>query len=206
MLRDNFMVKTNLKRSFAIIGSALAPIVAIMYVIQGIQAIISIGGDLATNFFLTIAFFLFFGLAFALTFFGGKVLFSFLNKENDDEPFIVMVMCFTAFQFAFNLLCICFFGGTAANWVLLVFSLAASLLLLVHVLGIETAWYTDVIGVGIGMVTALTSACAGAGLMLAASIIFAIVCFLIMAIFALHLIKDSPKNDGDNDNESREYF
>ena len=189
------MIKTTLKRIFALIGSALSPIVAIMFLIQGIESIIAIGNDVATNFFLTIVFVLFFGLAFALTFFGGKVLFSFLNNENDDEPFITMVMCFTAFQFAFNLLIICFFGGGAANWVLLVFSLAATLLLLVHVLGIETAWYTDVIGISIGMITALTSACASTGLMLAASIIFAIICFLIMAIFALYLIHDAPNEE-----------
>ena len=112
-------------------------------------------------------------------------------------------MCFTAFQFIFNLLFICFWGGVAANWVLLVFSLASSLLLLVHVLGIETAWYTDVIGVGIGMITALTSACASTGLMLVSSIIFAIVCFLIMAIFALYLIKDTASDENEEDSDEK---
>ena len=197
------MIKTTLKRIFALVGSALTPIVSILYIIVGIENIISIGKDVATNFFLTFSFLLFFGLAFALTYFGGKVLFSFLNKEDDDEPFIVMVMCYTVFQFAYNLLCICFYGGSAANWVLFVFSLAASLLLLVHVLGIETAWYTDVIGIGIGMITALTSACSGEGLILVASIIFAIVCISIMAIFALYLIHDAPTEDQKDDSNEK---
>lgn len=186
------MIKTTLKRIFAIVGSALAPVAAILYLIAGIKTVISIGNDVKTNFFLIIAFLLLFGLAAGITFFGAKVLFSFLNTEDNAEPFNVLVLCFSVFQFAFNLLCVCFFGGTAANWVMLVFSLAASLTLLVHVCGIQTAWYTDVIGVAIGMVTAITAACANAGfaLTLTASVIVAIICFLIMAIFALHLIKD----------------
>lgn len=200
------MIKPILKRIFALVGSALTPIVAIMYLIAGVQAAISIGNDVKTNFFLIIAFILLFGLAFGLTFFGGKVLFSFLNKEDDDGPFATLIMCYTVFQFAYNLIFICFWGGNAANWVLLIFSLAASLLLLIHIMGIQTAWYTDVIGVGIGMITAITSACAnalfvGTGLLVAASVIFAIVCFLVMAIFALYLLKDNTETDNETDSD-----
>ena len=185
------MIKTTLKRIFAIVGSALAPVAAILYLIAGIEAVISIGHDVTLNFFLIFAFFLLFGVAFGILFYGAKVFFSFLNKEDNAEPFNVMVLCFTVFQFAFNLLCICFLGGNAANWMILIFSLAASLTLLIHVSGIRTAWYTDVIGVAIAMVTALTAACSSAGLLLAASIFVAIICFLIMASFALYLIKDT---------------
>ena len=88
------MIKLVLKRIFALVGSALAPLVAIMYLIAGVQAVISIGNDVKTNFFLIIAFVLLFALAFGLTFFGGKVLFSFLNKEDDDSPFAMLIMCF----------------------------------------------------------------------------------------------------------------
>ena len=198
------MIKLVLKRIFALVGSALTPIVAIMYIIAGVQSVISVNNDVKNNFFAIIAFALFFGLAFGLTLFGGKVLFSFLNKEDDDQPFATLIMCYTVFQFVYNLFYICFWGGNASNWVLLIFSLAASLLLLIHILGIQTAWYTDVIGVGIGMITAITSACAnalivGQGLLVAASVIFAIVCFLVMAIFALYLLKDNfEKKSEDN--------
>ncbi len=195
------MVKTLLKRIFAIVGSALAPIAAILYLIAGIEAVISIAHDVTMNFFFISAFVLLFGVAFGLIFFGAKVLFSFLNKEDNAEPFNVMVLCFTVFQFIFNLLVICFFGGNAANWIILIFSLAASLTLLIHVCGIKAAKYADVIGVAIGMVTALTAACSGVGLMLAASIFVAIICFLIMASFALSLIKDVPKKDSDDKTE-----
>lgn len=193
------MIKTTLKRIFAIVGSALAPLAAVLYLIAGIEAVISIAHDVTTNFFLMFAFFLLFGVAIGLIFYGAKVLFSFLNKEDNAEPFNVLVLCFTVFQFVLNLLIICFFGGNAANWIILIFSLAASLTLLIHVCGIRTAWYTDVIGVAIGMVTALTAACSSAGLMLAASIIVAIICFLIMASFALYLIKDTDKENSDED-------
>lgn len=188
------MIKTTLKRIFAIVGSALAPVAAILYLIAGIEAVISIGHDVTLNFFLIFAFFLLFGVAFGILFYGAKVFFSFLNKEDNAEPFNVMVLCFTVFQFAFNLLRICFLGGNAANWMILIFSLAASLTLLIHVSGIRTAWYTDVIGVAIAMVTALTAACSSAGLLLAASIFVAIICFLIMASFALYLIKDTASD------------
>ena len=191
------MIKTTLKRIFAIVGSALAPLAAILYTVAGIQAVISINNDVTENFFLFFAFVLLFGVAFCLTFFGAKVLFSFLNKKDNDEPFNVLVLSFTVFQFAFNLLFICFWGGTAANWAMLIFSLAASLLLLAHVCGIQTAWYTDVIGVAIGMITAMTAACASAGIFLAASIIVAVICFLIMAIFALCLINEDKDDDDD---------
>lgn len=184
------MVKPTLKRIFAIVGSSLAPIAAILYFILGIQAILGIADDLTANVFNFIWFLLCFGLAFFLTLFGGKVLFSFLNKENNDEPFSKLALSFAIYEFAFNLLYICFWGGHAANWLMLVFSLAATLMLLIHAMGIRTAWYTDVIGVGIAMLTAMTAACAHAGVMLAASVIVAVICFLTMAIFALCLIKD----------------
>lgn len=196
------MIKNLLKRIFAIVGSALAPIAAILYLIAGIEAVISIAHDVTWNFFLIFAFFLLFGVAFGLIFFGAKVLFSFLNKEDNAEPFNVMVLCFTVFQFVFNLLVICFFGGNAANWIILIFSLAASLTLLIHVCGIRTTWHADVIGVAIGMVTALTAACSSAGLLLAASIFVSIICFLIMASFALSLIKDTPEKEENPDEKS----
>lgn len=192
------MVKSTLKRIFALVGSGLAPVVGILYLILGIQHLIAIEHDVTTNFYLIFAGFLFFGLAFSLIFFGAKVLFSFLNKENNEEPFTAMVLCFTGFLFMINLLYICFWGGVAANWVMLIFSLFSTLTLLIHVLGIKTAWYTDAIGVAIGMLTAITAACSSSGIMLAASIIIAVICFLIMAIFALCLIKDAPANTEDN--------
>ena len=185
------MVKSTLKRIFAIVGSSLAPVAAILYLILGIQHFISIEHDVKTNFYLIFAGGLFFGLAFCLILFGAKVLFSFLNKENDEEPFTALVLCFAGFLFALNLLTICFWGGVAANWVMLIFSLGSSLTLLIHVSGIQTAWYTDVVGIAIGMITAITAACSSAGLMLAASIIISVICFLIMAIFALCLLKDA---------------
>ena len=201
------MIKTTLKRIFALVGSALAPLAAVFYFISGIESILGIDNDLTVNIFLFIIFLLSFGLAICLTFFGGKVLFSFLNKENDDEPFIKLALSFVVYEFALNLLYICFWGGNAANWLMLVFSLAGSLTLLVRVTGLKTAWYTDVVGVGIAMITAMTSACATAGVMLVASVIVAVICFLIMAIFALFLLKDEEKTkdakDGTDDNTLR---
>ena len=201
------MVKTTLKRIFAIVGSALAPLAAIFYFIAGIQAILDINGDITVNIFLFIKFLLCFALASLLTFFGGKVLFSFLNNENNDEPFSQLALSFVVFEFAINFFTICFWGGNAANWLMLVFSLSGTLTLLARVTGLKTAKYTDVIGVGIAMLTAMTAACAGSGVMLAASIIVAFVCFAIMAIFALRLIKDEPHNHEENkksdDNEKQ---
>ncbi len=195
------MVKPTLKRIFAIVGSSLAPVAAILYLILGIQHLIAIDNDVKTNFYLIITGFLLFGLSFCLILFGAKVLFSFLNKENDEEPFTALVLSFTSLLFMINLFYICFWGGVAANWVILIFSLGSALTLLIHVLGIKTAWYTDVVGVAIGMITAITAACAFSGLMLAASIIVSIVCFLIMAIFALCLIKDEPEKTEENPKE-----
>ncbi|MBR0189766.1 MAG: hypothetical protein IJQ23_05220 [Clostridia bacterium] len=190
------MVKTTLKRIFAIVGSGLAPIAAILYFILGIQAILGIADDVTANIYYFIMFLLCFALASLLTFFGGKVLFSFLNNENDDEPFSKLALSFVVFEFAINLFEICFHGGNAANWLMLIFSLAGTLTLLARVTGLKTAWYTDVVGVGIAMLTAMTAACASGGVMLAASVIVAMSCFSIMAIFALHLIKDEePKPD-----------
>lgn len=190
------MVKTTLKRIFAIVGSGLAPIAAILYFILGIQAILGIADDITANIYLFIVFLLCFALASLLTFFGGKVLFSFLNNENNDEPFSKLALSFVVFEFAINLFEICFWGGNAANWLMLIFSLAGTLTLLARVTGLKTAWYTDVVGVGIAMLTAMTAACASVGVMLAASVIVAMSCFSIMAIFALHLIKDEePKPD-----------
>lgn len=187
------MVKTTLKRIFAIVGSALAPVAAILYFILGIQSILGIDYNVSTNIFLFIMFLLCFALASLLTLFGGKVLFSFLNNENNDEPFSKLALSFVVYEFAFNLFFICFWGGNAANWLMLIFSFAGTLTLLARVTGIQTAWYTDVVGVGIAMLTAMTAACASEGVMLAASVIVAMVCFSIMAIFALHLIKDEPQ-------------
>lgn len=198
------MVKTTLKRIFAIVGSSLAPIAAILYFILGIQAILGIAGDVTANIFLFIIFLLCFAVASLLTFFGGKVLFSFLNNENDDEPFLKLALSFTIFEFAINLAEICFRGGNAANWLMLIFSLAGTLTLLVRITGLKTAWYTDVVGVGIAMLTAMTAACASEGVMLAASVIVAMSCFSIMAIFALHLIKDEQKNNDEEKEESEE--
>lgn len=198
------MVKTTLKRIFAIVGSSLAPIAAILYFILGIQAILGIAGDVTTNIFLFIIFLLCFAVASLLTFFGGKVLFSFLNNENDDEPFLKLALSFTIFEFAINLSEICFRGGNAANWLMLIFSLAGTLTLLVRITGLKTAWYTDVVGVGIAMLTAMTAACASEGVMLAASVIVAMSCFSIMAIFALHLIKDEQKSTNEEKEESEE--
>ena len=198
------MVKTTLKRIFAIVGSSLAPIAAILYFILGIQAILGIAGDVTANIFLFIIFLLCFAVASLLTFFGGKVLFSFLNNENDDEPFLKLALSFTIFEFAINLAEICFWGGNAANWLMLIFSLAGTLTLLVRITGLKTAWYTDVVGVGIAMLTAMTAACASEGVMLAASVIVAMSCFSIMAIFALHLIKDEQKNNDEEKEESEE--
>ena len=187
------MVKNTLKRIFAIVGSSLAPVAAILYFILGIQSILGIADDVTANIFLFLMFLLCFALASLLTFFGGKVLFSFLNNENNDEPFSKLALSFVVYEFAFNLFFICFWGGNAANWLMLIFSLAGTLTLLAHVSGLKTAWYTDVVGVGIAMLTAMTAACASEGVMLAASVIVAFVCFAIMAIFALHLIKDEVK-------------
>ncbi len=196
------MVKTTLKRIFAIVGSALAPIAAILYFILGIQAILGINGDVTVNVFLFIKFLLCFTLAVFLTLFGGKVLFSFLNNEDKDEPFVKLALSFVIYEFAYNLFFICFWGGTAANWLMLIFSFAGTLTLLVRVTGIKTAWYTDVVGVGIAMLTAMTTACASSGVMLAASVIVAVVCFLVMAIFALFLIKDEPQNTKETKNSN----
>ncbi len=198
------MVKTTLKRIFAIVGSSLAPIAAILYFILGIQAILGIAGDVTANIFLFIIFLLCFAVASLLTFFGGKVLFSFLNNENDDEPFLKLALSFVIFEFAINLSEICFWGGNAANWLMLIFSLAGTLTLLVRITGLKTAWYTDVVGVGIAMLTAMTAACASEGVMLAASVIVAMSCFSIMAIFALHLIKDEQKSTNEEKEESEE--
>ena len=198
------MIKPTLKRIFAIIGSSLAPVAAIFYFITGIQAVLGIDGDVTINIFLFITFLLCFGIASLLTFYGGKVLFSFLNNENNDEPFLKLALCFVVFEFAFNLCCICFWGGSAANWLMLVFSLAGTLTLLMRVTGRKTPWYTDVVGVGIAMLTAMTAACAGAGTALVAAVLVAIICFLIMAIFALFLIKDEQKNpDGKDDSDGK---
>ena len=195
------MVKPMLKRIFAIVGSGLAPIAAIMYLILGIQHLIAIEHDITANFYLLFAGALFFGLAFCLILFGAKVLFSFLNKENDEEPFTALVLCFSGILFTLNLVYICFWGGVAANWVMLIFSLGSALTLLIHVSGIQTAWYTDVVGIAIGMITAITAACSSAGLMLAASVIVSVICFLIMAIFALCLIKDAPESTEEKSKE-----
>ena len=188
------MVKTTLKRIFAIVGSSLAPLAAILYFIFGIKAILAIANDVTVNIYLFLVFLLCFALASLLTFFGGKVLFSFLNNENDDEPFYKLALSFVVFEFAINLCTICFFGGNAANWLMLVFAFAGTLTLLARVTGLKTARYTDVVGVGIAMLTAMTAACASAGVMLAASVIVAMSCFSIMAIFALYLIKDENKD------------
>lgn len=193
------MVKTTLKRIFAIVGSALSPIAAILYFILGIQAILGINGDVTVNVFLFINFLLCFALAVFLTLFGGKVLFSFLNNEDNDEPFIRLALSFVIYEFAYNLFFICFWGGNAANWLMLIFAFAGTLTLLVRVTGIKTAWYIDVVGVGIAMLTAMTAACAFTGVMLAASVIVAAICFLIMAIFALVLIKDDSKDKKETD-------
>lgn len=196
------MIKPMLKRIFAITGSAFAPIAAIFYFILGIQRVISISDDVKSNFFLTISFLLLFAVAVCVTFFGAKVLFSFLNKEDDCEPFTALVLSFLVFQFAINLLTICFWGGNAANWLLLVFSFAGTLTLFVHVLGVKTAWYSDVIGVSIGMLTALTVACASGGLILVSAIIMSVICFMVISIYALTLIKDKPiKTEQDQDDE-----
>ena len=192
------MVKSTLKRIFAIVSSGIAPVAGILYLILGIQHLIAIEHDVTTNFYLIFAGFLLFGLAFSLIFFGAKVLFGFLNKENNEEPFIALVLCFTGFLFMINLLHICFWGGVAANWVMMIFSLGSALTLLIHVFGIKTAWYTDAVGVAIGMLAAMTAACSSAGIMLAASILIAIICFLIMSIFALCLINDAPADSEDN--------
>ena len=198
------MVKTTLKRIFAIVGSALSPIAAILYFILGIQAILGINGDVTVNVFLFIKFLLCFALAVFLTLFGGKVLFSFLNNEDNDEPFIRLALSFVIYEFAYNLFFICFWGGNAANWLMLIFAFAGTLTLLVRVTSIKTAWYIDVVGVGIAMLTAMTAACAFTGAMLAASVIVAAICFLIMAIFSLVLIKDNSndkKETNSNDDE-----
>ena len=195
------MIKQMLKRIFAIVGSSLALVAAILYLIAGIYAVISIDGDVKLNFFLFISFLLLFGLAFGMIFFGATVLFSFLNNENDDESFNALVLCFTAFQFAYNLFSVCFWGGESANWVILIFSFGASFMLGIHVLGIKTAWYTDTIGVAIGMITAMTVAVANTGLFLAASIIVAVICFAIMSIFALCLIKDRKTESNEKDKD-----
>ena len=50
------MVKTTLKRIFAIVGSSLAPIAAILYFILGIQAVLGIADDITANIFLFVIF------------------------------------------------------------------------------------------------------------------------------------------------------
>ena len=50
---------------------------------------------------------------------------------------------------------------------------------------------------------ALTSACSGEGLILVASIIFAIACISIMAIFALYLIHDAPTEEKKDDSNEK---
>ena len=193
------MIKPTLKRIFALVGSGLAPVAAILFFIMGIRCVIAVGEDVKSNFFLIISFLLLFALAVSITFFGAKVLFGFLNREDDCEPFTALVLCFTIFQFVMNFLTVCFWGGNAANWLIIIFSLAGSLTLIIQVLGIKTAWYTDVIGVGIGMLTALTTACASGGLMLVSSTIMSVICFMVISIFALHLIKDERETTDDED-------
>ena len=186
------MVTNRLKRIFAIVGSSLAPLVALFYVLMGINSALAITetGGVKEVIFLIISFLLHFVLAVCLTFYGAKVLFSFLNKEDNDEPFAHLVLSFSAFQFVYNLLILCFFGSTAGIWLILIFSFTSTVTLLLHVTGLKKTWYTDVVGVLLGMVTAMTVACAGAGIAVVAGIIITIICFLIAATFALYLIKD----------------
>ena len=195
------MIKPTLKRIFALVGSGLAPIAAVLYFILGIRTVIAVSDDVKTNFFLVIAFLMLFAVAVSITFFGAKVLFGFINKEDDSEPFTALVLSFVVFQFAISFITICFWGGSAANWLILVFALAGALTLTIHVLGIKTAWYTDVIGVGIGMLTALTAACASGGLMLVSSIIMSVICFMVISIYALALIKEPPASDDYKDED-----
>ena len=193
------MIKTTLKRIFALVGSSLAPVAAVLYFILGIQYFISIADDVKTNFFSVIAFFLLFALAVCIAFFGAKVLFSFLNKEDDSEPFMALILSFTAFQFAYNLFYICFWGGDAATWLMLVFALGGTLTLTTHIAGINTAWYTDLIGVSIGILTAITAACASGGLMLVASIIMSVISIMVISIYSLHLIKEPSVKERDEE-------
>ena len=187
------MIKTRLKRIFAIVGSSLAPLVALFYILLGIRSILGItdAPEFKIVLFMIISFVMYFALAFGFTFFGAKVLFSFLNKEDRDEPFAFLVLCFSGFQFIYNLLILCFFGGSAATWMILLFSFISCLTLLLNVTGLKKTWVTNVVGVLVAMVTAMTVASAGEGIIVVAAIIVSIICFLIGATFALYLIKDN---------------
>lgn len=198
------MVKTVLKRIFAIVGASLAPLVALFYVLLGIRSALAItdAPEIKIIIFLIISFILYFALAFGFTFFGAKVLFSFLNREDNDAPFTALVLCFSGFQFVYNLLTLCFFGSSAAIWLILLFSFISCITLLLNVTGLKKTWVTNVVGVLVAMVTAMTVASAGDGITVAAAIVVTMICFLIGATFALYLIKDGKvEKDGDGKDE-----
>ena len=196
------MIKTTLKRIFAIVGSSLAIIAAEFYLILSIKAISYVSSWMSTteNVFLILSFLLSFALAFFFTFFGIKALFGFLNKEGKDEPFVIIALCFSAFQFIMTLFTLIFFGSAAILWLLLVFSLVATITLLLHVTGLRVTLYTDVVGITASLVTAVAAAVTGDGLTLAANVIIAISFFAVMSIFALHLIKDAPAEEPKTEN------
>ena len=191
------MVKNRIKRIFALVGAGLAPVAAIFYIILGIKSAIAITDIFGAKeiIFLLLNFLLCFGLAFFLTTFGAKALFGYLNKKDNTEPFAYLVLSFAVFQFIDNLIILCFYGGTAAIWLILIFSLFSAVTLILRLTGIKVARRTVVLGVVGGMITAMTVACAETGLALVAAIILSVICFVIGAIYSLDLIKDEDEKE-----------
>lgn len=186
------MIKTKLKWIFSIVGASLAIVTATVYLIMGIMAVLNISEteDAKTIVYLLFAFLMYFALAFGFAFFGAKVLFSFFNREDDDQPFSSLVLCFSAFQLLTSFLSLIFFGGNAGMWLILIFSFASVITLLLQVKGLKRTWLTVLVGDILAMITAMTVACAYGGAQRVSAIFVAIICFLIGATFALNLIKE----------------
>lgn len=152
------MVKSTLKRIFAIVGSVFTVIAAVLYLIIGIisLAVVSSQNPSKTNASLIIEFVLLTALALFFAIIGIRTLFGSVNGENKYGSLIKTALCFSVYQFSDSLFGLIFYGNDTITWFVLILSFIAIISVSLHLMGFRDTQAPKVVGITASLITAIT--------------------------------------------------